>query len=275
MTSIDGVMSNAWRVTKAMPGFIFGTEADLMGETLRKSYKNQGFKGFKTQIGDAFIKGMEDHEAAVSANKGFFKNMWKDITSIFPEIKDNWQQVGKVADAANKTGWSKFWPQLKSVGKAFGKRMPLIGAIAILATELPNIIKASWNEGLLAGAGETAKTGVRLGLGAVGGAIGAAVIPIPLLGSVVGYAVGDMIGKFIVGKSYSEKQVESGANNNQKSANNFQFDPNSIPGCGNLMSDEEFQKLQQSYMQMANPGANNFMMPQMGQLPQGGFNTVG
>ena len=86
--------------------------------------------------------------------------------------------------------------------------MPLIGAIAILATELPNIIKASWNEGLLAGAGETAKTGVRLGLGAVGGAIGAAVIPIPLLGSVVGYAVGDMIGKFIVGKSYSEKQAE-------------------------------------------------------------------
>ena len=53
MTSIDGVMSNAWRVTKAMPGFIFGTEADLMGETLRKSYKNQGFKGFKTQIGES------------------------------------------------------------------------------------------------------------------------------------------------------------------------------------------------------------------------------
>lgn len=275
MTGVNGFMSDAWRVTKAMPGFILGTEAELMGETLRKSYKEKGFTGFRQQIGDAFVKGMENHENAVKANNGFFRKMWADITSIFPEIKENWQHIGKVADRAKKTGWSKFWPQLRSVGKAFGKRMPLIGAVLTLAFELPNIAKATWNEGLLTGAGETAKTGVRLGLGAVGGAIGAAVIPIPLLGSVVGYAVGDMIGKFVVGKSYSEKQANSGANNSEKTVNNFQFDPNSIPGCGNLMSDEEFQKLQQSYMQMANPGANNFMMPQMGQIPQGGFNTVG
>ena len=58
-----------------------------------------------------------------------------------------------------------------------------------------------------------------------------------LLGSVVGYAIGDMIGKFVVGKSYSEKQAESAqaSNNGQTTANKFQFDPNSVPGCGKLM----------------------------------------
>lgn len=271
MTSVNGFMSDAWRYTKAMPGFILGTEAELMGETLRQSYKEKGFTGFRQQIGDAFIKGVESHENAVKKNKGFFKNMWKDITSIFPEIKENWQHVGKVADRAKKSGWSKLWPQFKSVGKSFGKRMPLIGAALILAFELPNIAKATWNDGFLSGVGETAKTGVRLGLGAVGGAIGSAIIPIPFIGSVVGYAIGDTIGKFVVGKSYSEKQAESApaSNNGQTTANNFQFDPNSVPGCGKLMSDEEFQKLQQSYMQMANPTANGFRMP------QAGFNTIG
>lgn len=271
MTSVNGFMSDAWRVTKAMPGFILGTEAELMGETLRKSYKEKGFSGFRQQIGDAFVKGMENHENAVKANNGFFRKMWADITSIIPDTKNGWKEAGLLAERANKTGLSKLWPQIKSLGKVFGKRMPLIGAALTLAFELPNIAKATWNDGLLSGVGETAKTGVRLGLGAVGGAIGSALIPIPLLGSVVGYAIGDMIGKFVVGKSYSEKQAESAqaSNNGQTTANNFQFDPNSVPGCGKLMSDEEFQKLQQSYMQMANPTANGLMMP------QASFNTIG
>ena len=260
MTTVNGVTSNTWRVIKSMPGFIFGTEAELMGETLRNSYKAQGFKQFRKQVGDAFIKGTENHENAVKKNNGFFRKMWNDITSIIPDTKQGWKEAGLLATSANKSTGSKLWSQIKSVGKTFGKRMPLIGAALTLAFELPNIAKATWNEGLLSGAGETAKTGVRLGIGAIGGAIGSAIIPIPLLGSVVGYAVGDMIGKFIVGKSYSEKQEANGTTgNNTNSANkDFKFDPSVIPGCGKIMSDEEFQKFQESYLQFANSGNNSF-----------------
>lgn len=245
-TSINGFMSDAWRYTKAMPGFILGTEAELMGETLRNSYKTKGFKGFGKQIGDAFEVGVQSHEAAVTKNKGFFRNMWKDLTSIFPDIKQGWKSAGFIADSRNKSGWSKLCTQLGSVGKAFGKRMPLIGAVMTLAFELPNILKTTWNDGLIAGTLETGKTGVRLGCGAIGGAIGSALIPVPLLGSVVGYAIGDMVGRFVVGKSYTEKKDEQ-----KEEIAQITKDTKIDFNMPEFSNDAEFQKLQQMYAQSA------------------------
>ena len=119
----SGFWSNAWRYTKAMPGFVLGTQSEYMGELLRKSKKAQGWSNIHTQVGDAFIKGVEAHEKAVVKNGGFFKNMWHDFTSIIPDTKSKWKAAGKLADKAKKTGLSKFWTQFKSLGKVFGKRM--------------------------------------------------------------------------------------------------------------------------------------------------------
>jgi len=254
----SGFWSNAWRYTKAMPGFVLGTQAEYMGEVLRNSKKAQGWKNMHTQVGDAFIKGVEAHEAAVAKNGGFFKNMWKDLTSIFPDIKNNWKSAGWIADAKKASSLSKFWKQTKSVFGVLGKRMPLIGAVLTLAFELPNIIKATCKEGLLTGAGETGKTAVRLSTGAIGGAIGSALIPVPFLGALVGYWAGDKIGQLIVGKSYSEKQAEK-QEQAQTAQQEFKVDTSKIPfGGGPVINDEEFKKLQDTYIQATNPdGMNN------------------
>lgn len=271
------LLSTAWRYTKAMPGFIFGTEAELMGKTLRHSYAGEkglnnglGFKKFGTQVKDAFEKGVTHHEYMVDKKGGFFKNLWHSTKSTFSDMPTYWKAGGKVADKMGKTGIAKFWKQMVGVGKLLGKRMPLLGAALVLLTELPNIAKTTWNDGLLAGGVETAKTGVRLGCGAVGGAIGTALIPVPLLGSLVGYAVGDIVGRFIVGKSYTEKQEEQKLAQNQTNTQN-PFDASQFGGTP--ISDEEFQKMQMMYMQAANPGNPYSATPQMQQGT--GFSAVG
>lgn len=249
----SGFWSNAWRYTKAMPGFVLGTQSEYMGEVLRNSKKVNKWSNMHKQIGDAFVKGVEAHEAAVVKNGGFFKNMWHDLTSIFPDVKSSWKSAGWMADAKKASGLSKFWQQFKSLGKVFGKRMPLIGAVMTLAFELPNIAKASWNEGLLTGAGEAGKTAVRLSTGAIGGAIGSALIPVPFLGAMAGYIAGDFIGQLIVGKSYSEKQAEKEAKAQQQTAQEFKVDTSKIPFCGDTpINDEELKKLQDAYMQATN-----------------------
>lgn len=268
--------ATAWRYTKAMPGFIFGTQAELMGETLKNSYKAQGWKKMGTQIADAFEKGVVTHEAAVKKNGGFFKNMWKDLTSIFPDTKNKWQAAGKLADMGKKGSWGKFWTQFKSLGKVFGKRMPLIGAVLTLAFELPNIARTTWNEGLLAGGYETAKTGVRLGAGAIGGAIGSALIPIPFIGSVVGYAVGDLIGRCIVGKSYTEKK-EAAKQDEKIAQAQFNIDTSQIPfGGTGTINDEEFQKLQNEYLKASGQNYCDYSGNSTNPFnPQSNFNTLG
>lgn len=281
MTPISsGFWSNAWRYTKAMPGFVLGTQSEYMGEMLRNSHKTQKWKNMHKQIGDAFVKGVEAHETAVAKNGGFFKNLWKDLTSIIPDTKKEWKLAGEVAEKASK---SKIWAQTKSVFKVLGKRMPLIGAVMTLAFELPNILKAGYNEGLITGAAEAGKTGVRLSTGAIGGAIGSALIPIPLLGALFGYAIGDKVGQLIVGKSYSEKQVAK-QEEQAKTAPQFNFDASKIPfGGGNPINDEEFQKLQLAYMQAANPDNMNFMnntitpntVNPFATTPQNNFSTLG
>ena len=87
--------------------------------------------------------------------------------------------------------------------------MPLIGTLLIGITELPNIFSAFKDEGLIGGIKETAKAGLRLGAGMAGAAIGQALIPIPVVGSLVGYAVGDWLMSKFTGKSHSEKKAEA------------------------------------------------------------------
>ena len=274
--TVDSALGTAWKYTKMYPYVVFGTGFDTYSEGFRKSWEAGKALKFKDRFTGAFKAGntaaATAHQQLLSENGGsFWQATKKSITSIWPDLRDGWKAAGETAKTANK---SKFLARLGSVGKVLGKRMPLIGAALTLAFELPNIIKATANEGVLTGAGETAKTGVRLGISTLLGAITQAIIPIPFLGGMVGFVAGDFLGRFIVGKSYTEKkateQAAAGGSNNP-----FTIDTSTIPyGGGSFANDEEFQKLQQAYMQAS--GQNNNMNLTGGNItnPYGNFNTL-
>ena len=268
--TVDSALGTAWKYTKMYPYVVFGTGFDTYSEGFRKSWEAGKALKFKDRFTGAFKAGntaaATAHQQLLSENNGSFWNATKkSITSIWPDLRDGWKAAGETAKTANK---SKFLARLGSVGKVLGKRMPLIGAALTLAFELPNIIKATSNEGVLTGAGETAKTGIRLGISTLLGAITQALIPVPFLGGVVGFVAGDILGRFIVGKSYSEKKA---AEQPTGTNNPFSIDPSTIPyGGSNFANDEEFQKLQQAYMQAA--GQNNNMNNIKN--PYGNFNTL-
>lgn len=278
MTTVDSAVNSTWKYLKMYPEFVLGTGYDAFSNSFKASWqvgKNNNLP-FKKRFGRAFKAGTDaavrHNDRLLAQNEGsFWKATKNSITSIWPDLKTNWTSAGEAAKAAGKSvGWAKF----KSIGKVLGKRMPLIGAVMTLAFELPNIIKATANEGVLAGAGETAKTGVRLGISTLCGALTQALIPIPFLGGMVGFVAGDLLGRFIVGKSYSEKkEAEKLAQANPQ----FSIDTSTIPyGGENIMNDEEFMKLQQAYLQAAGQGNNmNYMNFNNPSNPFGSFSMMG
>ena len=86
--------------------------------------------------------------------------------------------------------------------------MPLIFSLMVVLPELPNLFSAFKDKGLVGGIAETGKTALRLGAGMTGAAIGQALIPIPILGGIVGYMAGDWLMSKFTGKSHSEKKAE-------------------------------------------------------------------
>ena len=283
MTTVDSAVNSTWKYLKMYPEFVLGTGYDAFSNRFKASWqvgKNNNLP-FKKRFGMAFKAGTDaavrHNDRLLAQNEGsFWKATKNSITSIWPDLQTNWTSAGEAAKAAGKSaGWAKF----KSIGKVLGKRMPLIGAALTLAFELPNIIKATANEGVLTGAGETAKTGVRLGISTLCGALTQALIPVPFLGGMVGFVAGDILGRFIVGKSYSEKKAAEAATASGNSANNpFSIDPSTIPygGYGNMANDEEFMKLQQAYMQAAGQSNNmNFMNFNNPSNPFGTSNITG
>jgi hypothetical protein len=168
--------------------------------------------------------------------KSFWQGAKKQLAGIPAKTKAGWRAGGAAALKAGKgttgTTFAKFAGATKGLGKGLGKAMPIIGTAAMIAFEIPNIVKATKDKGLIAGgAVETAKAGVKLGAGFAGAALAAAVVKGTALGAVggpvgmlVGAAVGIagfMLGNFIatkvVGKSHSEKKAEE----QQKQAQTF------------------------------------------------------
>lgn len=272
---------------KMYPEFVFGTGYEKFSDKFKETWqatKDQGFtrQRLKQTFKDAFIASKEHNDALLAQNNGsFWQATKKSITSIWPDLKDSWKTAGDAAkDAGKSVGWAKF----KSIGKVLGKRMPLIGAVLTVAVELPNIFNATKNEGLLTGAGEAGKAAARLGLSTLCGAITQALIPVPFLGGMVGFVGGDLLGRFIFGKTYTEKQIPQAE---IKTANKataadipaFDYTKANIPygGDANIMSDADFLKLQQMYTQAANPNGMFQSNPFMQQNPyiQQNFSTLG
>ena len=226
---IGAIGTKAWnyfqRGVKIAPDFVLGTGNEKFSKTLTDSFygavnsegKRAGgkhFKNFWTQLKEATLEAEKNNKKLQNKNGGFWKNMWKQTTTIPSRMKAGWRHgVSKATKAGSKAKW---WGGLKGSVGALGKRLPLLGGLFMIALEIPNIIGATKDNGIFGGAAETAKTATRVTSGMIGGAIGAALltpIPVvgPIIGSIVGYMAGDGLASIITGKSHSEKKAEQEA----------------------------------------------------------------
>lgn len=157
-----------------------------------KYYKKAGngkFFKFHNQVGEAFTRAEK-----VTGNKGIFESFTTSLKNYKGELSTLWK--------SEKGIFSKLGGSFKGLWK----RAPLVGTALMVGFEIPNIVKATLDGGIINGAVETAKSGGRLASSIACGAIGTA-IGGPI-GGFVGFFVGDMIGKLFVGKSYSEKKAK-------------------------------------------------------------------
>ena len=185
------------RILRGASRLVFDPEFTKVAEdTLRASKKANGWRNIHKQIGDSFIKA---EKAAIEKNPSLSKAMKESFTTFPSDIKSAWKGTTGIL---NKT---------KAIGKTFWNRMPLIGGAMMVLFELPNILSAFKDKGLVGGLVETAKSGSRLVASCAGFAIGQVLIPIPILGGLIGGFAGDWLVSKIVGKSHSEEKAEAEA----------------------------------------------------------------
>lgn len=201
-------LNYAWRGVKVYPHVVFGTGQEAMGAAYkaamvtRNPLKSGFWKGLWQGTKDAG-KVAEGIAAKSATTGGFLKNFFRDIKGIPRTLGRSWKAGGL---KAARSGKNVFLGKLGGLFGGIGKKMPVIGSLLMIACELPNIFKATKEQGFMAGLKETGKAGARLGgatlLGAIGTAIGGPI------GGIVGFMVGDWLAGKIVGKSYSEKVAE-------------------------------------------------------------------
>lgn len=258
---ISSIASVGWkyvkRAGKLYPDFVLGTGNEKFTKAMRETINNRKlnnqsyFESVWSGIKNGTLKA-EQHNALMQKRYGgFWQSTWAALKTFPDKVAQGWRVGGMLADKAGKTGVSKFWSQFSGSLSGIGKRMPLIGTLIIGLTELPNIFSAFKDEGLIGGLKETGKSGLRLGAGIAGAAIGQALIPIPVVGSLVGYAVGDWLMSKFTGKSHSEKKAEA---------------------------EDAIKQQQLALQQMQQQGMNPFaqggfnVYPGMNSFAQGGFN---
>lgn len=198
---------------------IFGTGSEEIGRMIKRQVVNRKvnnqnlisaiYKGTKKGIGYSYKLQIK--------NGGFFKNLIKG----FKAIPEGWKKA---------SGIKKPWGAIKGMGKA----MPALFAGLAVLGEIPNLYKSVKEKGVIQGIKEVGKTAVRLTAGAIGGALGTALIPVPVLGSMGGWMLGDWIASKIVGKSYSEQVAEQETDNQEngpKTVQNEQGDSATFSGA--------------------------------------------
>lgn len=226
--NIGSIASKGWnyiqRAGRIYPDFVMGTGNEAFTQVMRSTIKNRAANG-QTYMQSVW-SGIKDGARAAERHNnilnkqhgGFWGSTWHALKTTPKKIAQGWRVGGKLADRAGKTGLSKTWSQFKGSLKGLGKRMPLIFSLMIVLPELPNIFSAFKDKGLVGGIAETGKTALRLGAGMTGAAIGQALIPIPILGGIVGYMAGDWLMSKFTGKSHSEKKAELEETQNQQIA---------------------------------------------------------
>lgn len=179
------------RILKAGGKLLFDpTFQDTVTETIKASRKAIGYRNIPKQIGDAFVKAER-----TTRNTPFWSNLKDSLKNLFPDMKNAWKTA------------SGFGGKSKGVFKELWKRMPLIGVLMTAAFEVPNILSAFKDKGLFGGVAETGKSTIRLAGATSGFMIGQGLIPIPIVGGIIGACVGDWLTSKIVGKSHTEKKA--------------------------------------------------------------------
>ena len=215
---ISSIASKGWqyfkRAGKLYPDFALGTCHQIFTQAMRSTIRNRNANGqsYMESVWSGIKKGTQEAEKhnkqMAQKHGGFWKGTWASLKSFPAKVAQGWRVGGQLADKAGKKGFSKFWSQFKGSMSGMGKRMPLIGTLMIAVTELPNIFSAFNDKGIVGGIAETGKSGLRLGAGMAGAAIGQAIIPIPIVGGIIGYMAGDWLMSKFTGKSHSEKKAE-------------------------------------------------------------------
>lgn len=168
--------------------FVFGTGSECVSDAIKHAIKNRKANGvgFSRAVLDGASVGVKlSHHKSIKAG-GF----WSSLKSGFSEIPKGWTS-GK--------GFGKIKGALKGCGKA----MPALMASLMILGEIPNVIKAVKEKGVMQGVKEVGKTMVRLTAGAAFAAVGAAFVP--YVGGMAGWMLGDYLATKIVGKSHTEK----------------------------------------------------------------------
>ncbi len=168
------------------------------------------FYQFHKQVGEALKRADK-----TTKNKKIFESLKDSLKSYKTDVLALW----KNKDAG-------FFKKIGGTLKGLGKRAPLLGTALMLAFELPNIFKATKDGGLINGATEAAKSGVRIAAGVGFGAIGTALLgPV---GSILGFLVGDFVGKLVVGKNYSEKKAAAAEETQKQTSHHTNLTPEEI-----------------------------------------------
>ncbi len=212
---------------------VFSSQITSSLKNIRKAGK---VKGIHRQVGAAF---QQADNFVINAAKKQGKTY-----SCFGALKDSLKGFKADTSALWKSN-KGFLSKIGGTCKGLLKRAPLIGTALTIAFEIPNIYRATRDGGLVNGAVEACKSGVRLAAGIGLGAVGAAFLgPV---GAIAGFMIGDWLGKLVVGKSHTEKLAE------QEEKQKEQF-AQYTGGYGPAMQEQGYY----------NPGVTN---PQTGQAP--------
>lgn len=200
----------AKRAVKVSPDIIFGKGAETFvhnaSQAGKAAIKANGSWG--TAFKEAIKGGGKAVESSVAAAKavkgGFLKQAWTSLKGL-PSVLATSTKAG--ARAARIAGKSPILGSMKGFFKGIGKKMPLLGNLMLVAFELPNIFKATKEQGIMQGGAEVVKAGARLGGASIGAAVGTAVAgPI---GGLAGWIAGEWLTSKVVGKSYTEQKEEA------------------------------------------------------------------
>ena len=186
-------MTSIGKIGSAYCDFLFGSSADVMVNSLIASCKNHKYYryGMPESIYQGIKLGCKNSYNHTQRNGGFFSSMWENIK----EVKTEWNKA-KIPNASFLKNAKHCIPKII---KPLGKAAPAILAIAGLVTELPNIWRATKEDGILSGLKELGKTTLKLTFGAFCGGFGTKLVPVigSTYGFMVGNVIGDQVGSFI------------------------------------------------------------------------------
>jgi len=202
VSSVSGILTTAKRYSGYGANFILGTGSEVIGKEVQvavKARKSLG-QGLGESIFTGFSKGVKASNAQV-AQTGFFKSVRKAFTSLPHNMSEGW----KTADVAGKNIFSKYFSKIGASLKPIGKVMPLAFNALMLLSSVPSMMERAQDEGIWGGIKEAGKAIGKMGLYALGSALGAAFGGV---GAFAGVAVAGLAADSIFGKDYSTEKDE-------------------------------------------------------------------